>query len=187
MQLHKKNLCFFPFCSHLQQSLRIHPGASWRSGAVPEVKSQGEGKSQGLWAARGPLPQLCHPWKGKVLVQTRDTHISPASETQTPHAACTAVSCCSEHLSNPFPNNLILKTVQLVVNSCCPGTPVMCAGERCCLSRRCQTYNTWSIGFRPNLGLFSTFVLQVTLPDPVLSHSSRRNTCFKKDFPFGQG
>lgn len=47
------------------------------SGAVCEMKSQGEGKSQGLWAAQGPLPQLCHPWKGNLLIQTKDTHIQP--------------------------------------------------------------------------------------------------------------
>lgn len=47
------------------------------SAAVAEMKSQGEGKSQGLWAAQGLSPELCHPWKVKLLIQTKDTHIQP--------------------------------------------------------------------------------------------------------------
>lgn len=75
MQLHKKNPSISPL---LFPPPTENPSRSCReTGAFPEVKSQGEGKSQGCRAAQGPSPQLCHPWKGKLLFQTKDTHIQP--------------------------------------------------------------------------------------------------------------
>lgn len=60
----------------------------------------------------------------------------------------------------------------------------MCAGERSCLPQGDTTPG--AAASDQTRGSFCTFVLWATLPDPVLSHSSRRNTYFRKDFPFGQ-
>lgn len=184
MHLHKKNpSIFFPLCSHLQQSLRIHPGASWRMVQFLRwrVRVKARVKAFGLPKVPHHSSAILGRGKFKSILKTL-IFLQPVN----PKPLTLPVSCCSEHLSNSFPNYLLLKTLQLVVSSCCPGTPVMCAGERCCLSQHCQTHNTWSTSSRPNPGLFSTSVLRVTLPDPVLSHLSRRNTYFRKDFHFGQ-
>lgn len=88
------------------------------SGAVCEVKSQGEGKSQGLWAAQGPSPQLCHPWKGKLLIQTKDTHIQPMKPKTSCCLHCGVLLFWTPQQFLPKYSQRILQPLQLVVSSC---------------------------------------------------------------------
>lgn len=88
MQLHLFFPCFFPplaVTEYPPRSRKEGWHSSWGKLSLP-------GDSRGFWAARGSSPQLFNPREGKVLICTKDTHISSAHESWAPCAVCTVVS-----------------------------------------------------------------------------------------------
>lgn len=95
---------FSSFSSHLQQSLSIHPGAAWRSGAAPETNRSrwARVKAGGL---RGSLTAVLSSSGGESANPNR-RHLYFFSSGNPSPLCC----CCSQHLNNSFPNNVTFKT-----------------------------------------------------------------------------